>query len=90
MKISILLQHSAYNQYHYDFQIHSSRDVNDIRSKVAAWLRSEFAFDGFDSDLILLKEDKQLEDGSLEAAGIVADAKLNVKCKNLVEQAEES
>ena len=53
-------------------------------------MRSEFAFDGSNSDLILLNEDKQVEDGSLKAAGIVADTKLNVKCKNLVEQAEES
>ena len=90
MKISIQFQFSARNKYQFDFQIHSSRDVNDIRSKVAAWMRSEFAFDGSNSDLILLNEGKQVEDGSLKAAGIVADTKLNVKCKNLVEQAEES
>lgn len=49
-------------------------------------MRTEFAFDGSDSDLILIKEGQQVEDGSLKAAGIVADTKLNVFCKNLIER----
>lgn len=69
--------------YSFEFQIHKSREVLDIKKKVLIWLKREFSFDGTVADLTLYSMNaKKVGVSSLKVSGIQEDCTLEVTVRD--------